>query len=440
MRFHLLSLGCPKNTVDSEGMGELLRRAGYRRAERPDEADFLIVNTCGFIDRAREESLTALRELAENKTADQYLIAAGCMAQRYGSEMAQMIGSLDGIIGTRRWREIVTLIDGLARDRIPGAPHILPQPAPQPPMSHPVARYCPGVASAYVKIAEGCNAPCSFCAIPQIKGPFLSKPTQDVVAEVRELASQGIQEIILIAQDTTAYGRDQGHQDALAVLINEILKGVPDLPWLRIMYAYPQHVTARLIETMALNAQICHYLDLPLQHGHPRVLRRMNRPHDLNRVQSVVARLRQAMPDIALRTSFIVGYPGETDEEFQTLLDFMKEVAFDRVGVFVYSREEGTTAAALTGQIPEEIKVRRYGEAMALQQKISLRKNRQFIGTELQVLIEGAGDGVSVGRSYRDAPEVDGVVIVDRELPLNEFAEVRITEALEYDLIGDAQP
>lgn len=436
MRFYLLSLGCPKNTVESEGMRELLRHAGYLGTRYPEEAEILIVNTCGFIDLAREESLAALRELGQLKGPDQYLIAAGCMAERYGLEMAQAISPLDGIIGTRRWREIVALVKDLARDEKRGTVYQLPQPAPRHPLSHPLPRHCPGMATAYIKIAEGCDAPCAFCAIPQIKGPFRSKPREAILTEVQELVQQGIREIIFIAQDTTAYGHDWGEEDALPALINDILKGVPNLPWLRIMYTYPQHITPRLIETMARNPQICHYLDLPLQHAHPQVLQRMNRPRDIGQIHSLIDRLREAMPDIALRTSLIVGYPGETEEEFQALLEFMNQIAFDRVGVFTYSQEEGTKATRLPEQIPQEIKEERYDRAMTLQQGISLKKNRQFIGRELRVLIEGVGDGISVGRSYRDAPEVDGIVLVEGESPVNEFASVRITDALEYDLVA----
>lgn len=436
IRFYLLSLGCPKNTVESEGMTELFRRAGYQPTNQPEDADLLIVNTCGFIDRAKEESLTALRELAETKAPGQYLIAAGCMAERYGGEMARMVPSLDGIIGTRRWREIQQLAENLLTDQSPGAVHELPPPKPHHPVIHPVPRYCPGLATAYVKIAEGCNAPCTFCVIPQIKGAFRSKPQEAILTEVRELVHQDVKEIILIAQDITAYGSDWGENDGLSSLARDIVAAVPRLPWLRLMYAYPLHVTPRLIETMASSPQICHYLDLPLQHAHPDVLRRMNRPRDTHEIRSLIERLRVAMPDIALRTSFIVGYPGETEEEFRSLLDFMQQVEFDRVGVFTYSQEEGTRAAGLPEQVPDKVKQERYEVAMALQQSISLGRNQDLVGQQLQVLIEGAGDGISVGRSYRDAPEVDGMVLVQGELPTNEFATVQITEALEYDLVG----
>jgi ribosomal protein S12 methylthiotransferase len=436
MRFYLLTLGCPKNTVESEGMRELLLAAGHHQAEEPQEADVLVVNTCGFIDSAREESLAALRELADSKRRDQCLVAAGCMAERYGPEMSAMVPSLDAIIGTRRWREIAALVEALPGDPKRGTPCQLPQPAPAVSPIHPLPRRCPGLATAYVQISEGCNAPCAFCAIPQIKGPLRSKPRESILAEVRELAQQGVKEIVFIAQDTTAYGIDWGETDALPALIDYVLAGVPGLPWLRLMYAYPQHVSPRLIEVMASHAQVVHYLDLPIQHADPQVLRRMSRPHDIGQIASLLADLRRAMPDIALRTSFIVGYPGETEVEFRTLLDFMSVMSFDKVGVFTYSRERGTKAERLPGQVPDDVKQERYQRAMLLQQGISLEKNKQFIGRLLEVLVEGTGGGISVGRSYRDAPEVDGMVIIHEELPVNEFVSVRVTEALEYDLVG----
>lgn len=436
MRFHLVSLGCPKNTVETEGMRELLLTAGHQLARRPQDADVLIVNTCGFIDSAREESLDVLRDLADVKRPDQYLVAAGCMAERYGSAMAEVAPSLDAIIGTRRWREIATLVEALRAGPEGASICQLPRPAPQRSLIHPLARRSAGVATAYVKIAEGCDGPCAFCAIPQIKGPLRSKPGEAILTEVGELVHQGVKEIIFIAQDTTAYGLDLGGQETLPSLITQTLAAVPDLSWLRLMYTYPQRITPQLVETMASHPEVLHYLDLPLQHSDPEVLRRMNRPHDIDRIRSTIADLRQAMPDIALRTSFIVGYPGETEGEFQKLLDFLDEIAFDRVGIFTYSREEGTEASLLPGQVPQEVKHERYQRAMALQQEISLAKNRQFVGRRVQVLVEGTGDDISVGRSYRDAPEVDGMVIIHDELPVNEFALVRITEALEYDLIG----
>jgi ribosomal protein S12 methylthiotransferase len=433
VRYYLLSLGCCKNAVDSEGMSRLLQRAGYAPAEDPTAAEILIVNTCGFIDIAKEESFAALRKLAKAKRPGRLLIAAGCLSQRYGRELVKEVPSLDGIIGTRRWMEITALVEKLSSDG--EGPLVMIGDSPLPDFGSMPRSVVQG-ASAYLKIADGCSAPCSFCAIPMIKGPARSRQVEAIVGEARDLVTQGVKEIVLIAQDTTAYGRDRGQRDALPDLIEAILKAVPELPWLRLMYAYPQHITPRLIETMAQHPQVCHYLDVPLQHAHPDTLRRMNRPHHVDTVRRLIADLRQAMPDIALRTSFIVGYPGETEEEFQALLDFVEEIAFDRVGVFTYSREEGTRAADLLGQVPHRVKEERYQRLMELQQGISLSKNRQMVGRTLDVLVEGSGDGLSVGRSYRDAPEVDGLVLVKEELPMGKLVPVLIAGAMEYDLIG----
>jgi len=434
-RFHLVTLGCPKNYVDSEGIDYILGEAGYIAVENPREADFLIVNTCGFIEAAREESLAVLRELAREKRPHQLLIAAGCMAERHRGLLQEQVPELDGMIDTRHWSQIPTLLNLLRERKEKACPVVLPREGETSLVQSFVRRPFMG-ASAYLKIADGCSAPCAFCSIPLIKGPQQSKSRADILREARELTEQGIKEIILIAQDTTAYGREQGEQDALPDLVEDLLHVMPTLDWLRIMYAYPQHVTTRLIEVMARHPQVCHYLDIPLQHGHPDVLRRMGRPTDIDRVLRLIEDLRAAMPDIALRTTFIVGYPGETEEEFSTLLQFMEQIAFDRVGIFQYSREEGTRAASLPDQIAPEVKEERYHRAMQRQQAISLRLNRAQIGRRLRVLIEGTGEGLSVGRSYRDAPEIDGLVLIREELPLGEFAQVHITEALEYDLIG----
>jgi len=433
MRYYLLSLGCCKNTVDSEGMISLLQQADYVPVEDPTAAEVLIVNTCGFIDIAREESIGALRELAAAKRRGQLLIAAGCLSQRYGRQLIEEVPGLDGVLGTRRWMEITALVEALSSNNY--GPVVMIGDSPGLAIDL-MSRSVVQGASAYLQIAEGCSAPCSFCAIPMIKGPARSRPIEAIVDEAVQLVAQGVKEIVLIAQDTTAYGHDWGERDALPDLIEAILRATPELPWLRLMYTYPQHITPRLIKTMARHPQVCHYLDLPLQHAHPGTLRRMNRPHDVDRVRRLIVALRQAMPDIALRTSFIVGYPGETEEEFQALLDFMEEIAFDRVGVFTYSREEGTRAADLSDQVSDQIKEERYQRLMELQQGISLARNRQMIGHTLDVLVEGSGEGLSVGRSYRDAPEVDGLVLVKEELPMRELVPVLITGAMEYDLIG----
>ncbi len=431
--FYILSLGCPKSVVDAEGIGHVLRGQGYEQTDRPENADILIVNTCGFIAPARDESIAALRDLAAHKRRGQVLIAAGCLPERGDIALNALVPRLDGAIGTRHWGEIAALVEQLRAHRHQRTDYVHWR-AVHPETSSLVAPFprlaAPG-ASAYIKIAD------AFCTIPSIKGPRVSKPAAQIVREAQELVAQGVKEIILIAQDTTAYGRDLGQQDALPGLIEEILAAVPDLRWLRILYSYPQHITSRLVDLMAAREQVCHYLDMPLQHSHPEVLRRMRRSPDIAGVHRLIATLRQRIPDIALRTTFIVGYPGETEQEFAHLLDFMQEIAFDKVGIFTYSREAGTPAATLPNQVPEQVKEERFRRAMELQQSISLARNKTQVGRTLLVLIEGEGDGVSVGRSYRDAPAIDGMVLIPGTVALGEMISARIVQGLEYDLIGE---
>ena len=440
MKYYLESLGCPKNLVDAHGMARLLKQMGHRPVEDPTQAQVLIVNTCGFIEDARAESIEELRQLAGEKRGDQVLIAAGCLSQRWGQALADRVSGIDALLGTLRWGEIGSLIQELLDER--GKPRESALARLGDPLlltgqdTHRVARQG---ATAYLKIADGCSAPCAFCAIPLIKGPAASRPAEAIVSDAVGLVSRGIKEIILIAQDTTAYGRDRGERDALPGLVQAILQEVPPqgLRWLRLMYAYPGHISPRLIEVMAGDPRVCHYLDLPLQHAHPDTLRRMRRPASAKRVRRLIAGLREAMPDMALRTSFIVGYPGETETEFEALLRFVAESRFDRVGVFVYSEEEGTPAAALPDPVPEEVKDERYDRLMGLQQDISLERNQSQVGRTLDVLVEGQGDGLSVARSYRDAPEIDGMVLLPGDLPVGEMMAARITGAMEYDLIGE---
>lgn len=438
MNYYLESLGCPKNLVDAQGMARLLKHLGYCPVDDPQQAQVLIVNTCGFIEDARHESIGELRQLARQKRPDQVLIAAGCLSQRWGGALAEVVPGLDALLGTRRWSEIGTVVQDLqyARDRQPKSYLSMPgEPIPATDSSGP--RTASQGASAYLKIADGCSAPCAFCAIPLIKGPAVSRPPEDVVCDAIHLVQQGTKEIILIAQDTTAYGRDWGERDALPDLAQRILDAVPDLGWLRLMYAYPGHVSPRLIEVMAANARFCDYLDLPLQHAHPDVLQRMKRPSNTDRTTRLIADLRSAMPAAALRTSFIVGYPGETEAEFQALLEFVAESRFDRVGVFTYSPEDGTAAAALTDLIPDEVVAERHDRLMALQQEISMEQNQSQVGRTLDVLVEGRGDGLSVGRSYRDAPEIDGLVLLNGDVAVGTMVPARISGAMEYDLIGE---
>jgi ribosomal protein S12 methylthiotransferase len=444
-RFYLVSLGCPKNLVDSEGMATLLGRAGYTAASGPEEADLLIVNTCGFIEPAREESRAVLRELAQARQRGQRIIAAGCYSQRCPHELAEMVPGIDGMIGTRRWMDILALVKRLDERSEERDPQRVEQRTlyhlPEPPAAGQGVQGMPRVAvqgtSAYLKLADGCRRSCAFCAIPLIKGPAVSRPPEAILADAAWLAERGVQEIILIAQDTTDYGRDLGMREGLAELLEQMVSTVPQVPWIRLMYAYPDRVTGRLIETMATYPQILPYLDIPLQHAHPEVLRRMRRPTDVERVRRTVEQVRAAMPESAIRTTFLVGYPGETAAEFQALVDFATEMAFDRVGVFAFSYEEGTPAARLADGVPPEVKEERRERLMEVQQPISLAKNQALVGRTLDALIEGHGDGLSVGRSYRDAPEVDGLVLVQAELPVGGIVPVRITAALEYDLVGE---
>ena len=451
-RYYLLSLGCPKNTVDSEGMATLLQQRGYAAAEIPEEADVLIVNTCGFLEAAKEESIAYLQDLAARKRPGQLLIAAGCLAQRNPEEIKARVPGVDGLLGTRRWMEIVHLVEHLRRDRRGGRHFAVRELLGDPETAPPIARPAHVGPSAYLKISDGCNAPCAFCSIPLFKGKLRSRPLPELVDEAARLVAGGAREIILIAQDTTDYGRDWGEPDSLPRLLNALVNRVPDLHWLRLMYAYPGHVSDTLIEVMATHPQILHYLDIPLQHGDPRTLRRMRRPSNLDMVFRTIEKLREAMPDIALRTTFIVGFPGETEEEFQNLLDFVAAIRFDKVGAFTFSPEPGTPAATMPDQVPEEVKEERWHRLMALQQRISLERNQAHVGRELEVLAErvvdgqalremgwlGPADGVyTLARSYREAPEIDGYVIVTGRLTVGAFHRVRITAALEYDLIAE---
>ena len=446
--YYLLSLGCSKNTVDSESMAQVLHQSGMRGVGDPEAAEVLIVNTCGFINAAKEESIEALRELVAFKRADQMVVAAGCLSQRYGDTLVQEVPGLDGVIGTRRWMDIFDLIRRLRARKHPEPLYHLPGEAAV------VGRDERGVlrasvqgASAYLKIADGCRRPCAFCAIPRIKGTAVSRPLEAIVAEALRLEAMGVKEIMLIAQDSTDYGYDLGMKDGLAHLLDAIVEAAPGIPWLRIMYAYPGYVTPRLMETMARHKQALPYLDIPLQHGHRETLKRMKRPAKVEWVYETIGRLRELMPALAVRTTFIVGYPGETDEEFEALLKLVRELEFDRVGAFQYSYELGTPSAALPNQVDDAIKQERYERLMELQSGISLKKNQALVGRTLDILVEGhgagededgaeTGDVISLGRSYRDAPEIDGYVLVEGELPLGELVPVRITGATTYDLIG----
>ncbi len=431
--YYLASLGCAKNTVDSESMAALLEQNGYRAVEKPRQASVMIVNTCGFIAAAREESLSVLQELADGKKPGQFLIAAGCLTERSRQLMIDKIEGVDGFIGTRRWMDILELISELRKDPLQPR-YELPEPATVGTDEKGVNRVSIQGGSAYLKIADGCRRPCAFCSIPLIKGTTVSRPIDLIIKDAVQLQKRETRELILIAQDTTDYGFDLGMKDGLVSLLIKLIPEVPQIPWIRLLYAYPGYVTDRLIDLMAEEPQLLHYLDIPLQHASPQLLQKMKRPSDMDWVHRTIEKMRKAMPDLALRTTFIVGYPGETEEEFQKLLDFVETVKFDHVGTFTFSFEPGTSSEPLGDPIPEEVKQERLGRLMTLQEKISLGKNQAWIGNKLDVLIEGSGDGISVGRSYRDAPEIDGLVIVEEELETGQILPVQITGAMTHDL------
>jgi ribosomal protein S12 methylthiotransferase len=433
--FHLVSLGCAKNTVDSDSMAQLLARDGYQPVEEAAKAHVLIVNTCGFIGPAKKESIKTLRELAATKRSGQFLIAAGCLTQRYGMEVARQVPGVDGILGTRRWMDIVTLVRELREGTHPEARYHIPT------GNTSVGRDEAGTlrasiagTSAYLKIADGCRRPCAFCAIPLIKGTAVSRPMGRILEEARQLRDAGVRELVLIAQDTTDYGHDVGMKDGLALLLENLTSTVPDMDWIRIMYAFPGYVTDGLIEVMAAKPQILPYLDMPLQHAHPRTLRRMRRPSNVDWVYRTLRKMRAAMPNLAVRSTFVVGYPGETDEEFETLLGFIREMRFDRVGAFQFSFEPGTSSEPLGDPIPSEVKQERFDRLMSEQQGISLQLNQAVVGSTLNVLIEGRDSTFAIGRSYRDAPEIDGLVFVEGEARIGEIVPAKITGAMPYDL------
>ncbi len=434
--FHLVSMGCAKNTVDSDSMAQLLLRDGYRSMDNPDKAAVLIVNTCGFIGPAKEESYKVLGELAASKRSGQVLIAAGCLTQRYGIEVAQKVQGIDGILGTRRWMDIVQVVREVRKGPRPQPVYHLPGTATVGTDEDDAMRVSVAGASAYVKVADGCRRPCAFCAIPLIKGTAVSRPVESIINEARILRDNGVRELVLIAQDTTDYGHDLGMKEGLATLLKQLTDSVPDMDWIRIMYAYPGYVTDRLIEVMATRKQILPYLDMPLQHAHPKTLYRMKRPSNIDWVHKTLAKMRAAIPELAIRTTFIVGYPGETDEEFQALYDFVKDIRFDRAGAFEFSFEPGTTSAPLGDPVPASVKLERFERLMELQQPISLQVNQSYVGKTLDVLVEGFNDGIAVGRSYRDAPEVDGYVLIEGQAEVGDIVPVRITGAMTYDLTG----
>lgn len=450
-----VSLGCDKNLVDSEKMLGLLNEAGYRVAQEESEADAIVVNTCCFIHDAKEESVETILDMAEWKKKGRLkaLIVTGCMAQRYQDEIQQEIPEVDAVIGTTGYTEIVPILDEILAE----AEASQKEAAVEEPKEKSFVNCCPSIDllpasladkrvvttggyTAYLKIAEGCNKRCTYCIIPYIRGHYRSFPMEDLLEEARKLAEGGVKELILIAQETTVYGMDCYGRKALPELLTKLCE-IEGIEWIRILYCYPEEITDELIAVMKKEKKICHYLDIPIQHSEDTILKRMGRRTNRAELVSLVEKLRKEIPDIVLRTTLITGFPGETEEEFKNMVDFVDSMEFDRLGVFPYSAEEGTKAAEMDGQITEEVKESRRDEIMALQQEISADKAASRIDDEMSVLIEGYlyEDDIYIGRTYMDAPKVDGNVFVraEEELISGDIVPVRITGANEYDLMGD---
>jgi ribosomal protein S12 methylthiotransferase len=438
MKVGMISLGCDKNRVDAEVMLGLLKRGGFTIVNQAEEADIIIVNTCGLIDPAKEESIDAIVEQAQYKSRGscKLLIVTGCLAQRYSDQLISEIPEIDAVVGTGKYTEILQVIKRCLK----GGTGLVNMGSPKLPCLKDVPRVLTTPSyTAYLKISEGCSNCCSYCVIPQLRGRHTSRPMDEVLAEAQQLVENGVREIILVGQDLTRYGQDLGRGLSLAKLLGELVR-LPRLTWLRLLYCYPDRVTDELIDIIGREDKICNYLDIPLQHINPLILKRMNRHFSPAEIRKLIAKLRERIPRVVLRTSFIVGFPGEGEEEFRELLDFVEEIRFDRLGVFAYSREEGTPAAVYTDQINEDTKERRKAAIMDIQRRISKKLNRQRVGQSYQVLIEGIqANNIYVGRSYGEAPEIDQHIYVISEKPLKagEFVEVRITKAYDYDLLGE---
>lgn len=433
----VVTLGCEKNLVDSEIMSGLIHQRGYKLVENPEDATVVIVNTCGFIDAAKEESVNTILNLAELKETARLkaLIVSGCLTQRYKEELMREMPEIDGIVGTGDFYHINDIIDEALGGRKPVY------------VGNPVFTYeenIPRVLStpkhtAYVKIAEGCDNACTFCSIPIMRGKFRSRSMESILAETAQLAAQGVREISLIAQDSTNYGTDLYDGFKLPELLNRVSE-VPGIEWVRLHYAYPGFFTDELIDVFANNPKVCNYIDMPLQHSEDRILKRMRRPGRQRDVRELIAKIRARIPDVAIRTSMIVGFPGETEEDFENLCAFVREMKFDRLGVFTYSREEDTPADRLPDHLPDEVKQFRANTLMEIQREVAKENAAKYVGRTLDVLVErydGRSD-VYIGRSQYDAPEVDGEVFVTGcKTEIGEIRKVRITHAYEYDLSGE---
>lgn len=436
--YHLISLGCPKNLVDSESMAELLNHEGMTPVDNPETAEYLIVNTCGFLQAARDEAIDVLADLAGEKMGWQKLIAAGCMTERYRQEIINSVPGIDGLLGTRRWMDIMDVIRQTDKNRQAIPYTHFPQVQTVGLDEKGAHRVAVQGGSAYLKIADGCRRACAYCTIPLIKGTLVSRSIDMILDDARALADMGTQEIVLIAQDVTDYGHDLQIKGGLTTLLEKLVKTVPEIPWIRLMYTFPGYVTQPLIDLMASEPQIVPYLDMPLQHADPRVLKAMHRPSQMDTVRETLFAIRDRMPEAALRTTFIVGYPGEDELAFENLVKFTQEIQFDHMGAFTYSFEKGAPAEPLGDPFSAEQKEERLEALMQIQAEISLSRNQRFIGKVLDVLVEGVDEEnrISIGRSYRDAPEVDGLVIIENLAPVGEMVEVQVNSALTHDLVG----
>lgn len=443
MNILMVSLGCDKNLCDSEAMLGLLAKHNYNITNDEQEADAVIVNTCSFIKDAMEESVNTVLEMAKLKQQNlKYLIVTGCMAQRFKDEIFAEIPEIDACLGTSSFDKILDVIEELkARDGMEDAEEIS--------VYDDIDRLATitesnkvitsGTFMGYLKIAEGCDKFCTYCVIPHIRGHYRSVPMEQLIKEAEYMASQGIEELVLVAQETTCYGKDLYGEKRLHVLVRELAK-IDGIKWIRLMYCYPEEIYDELIDCFRDEPKLLHYIDMPMQHSEDAILKRMGRRTDRASIEMVIGKLREAAPDIAIRTSLIAGFPGETQEEHEALMAFLDEQELDRVGVFTYSREDGTPAATFENQIDEETAAQWRNEIMELQQEISLDKNETFVGKIMQVIVEGysSDDDVYVGRTYRDAPGVDGLVFVncDYELMSGQIVDVRIDEVGPYDMIG----
>lgn len=445
MKIGVVSLGCPKNLVDSETMLGLIHEEKYEITNDPSEAEIIIVNTCGFIESAKEESINTILQMAEYKKSGscKYIIVTGCLSQRYAEELFNELPEADAIAGVEVYDEIGSIIKRIMN----GERFIMLERSKPDVIYTSKETFLPRILTtpsytAYLKIAEGCDNCCSYCAIPKIRGPYRSKPMEQVLKEAKALADNGVKELIVVAQDTTRYGEDlPGGKLLLADLLKELNK-IESLKWIRVMYCYPNNFTDELIETFATLDKVCKYVDLPLQHASNRLLASMNRYDTREEVETLLAKLRKRIPGIVIRTTFIVGFPGETDADFEELKEFVEQQRFENAGVFAYSQEEGTVAGAMPNQIPDEIKQERYHELMALQAQISEEIHKDTEGQTLEVLVEGIeedGSGLHYGRSYREAPDIDGLVFIENpgDIKPGCFVKVNILQGFTYESVGE---